>query len=346
MQVCKACCHMQESLHTTDMSKCKPEFASRIIALLLYLPVCFSVSAESGAAQARELINMMTKAARTRNYEGVFVYRHGQSIDTMRIIHKAGSEGERQRLISLTGSAREVIRNGESVICIFPRDRAVLVEERHSKKLGFQLPRSIESVSRFYTFSISGQDRVAGRNSWAVNIIPRDKYRYGYRFWIDQDSHLLLKSELRDRNDSILEQILFTQMEIHNDIPDVMLEPALTGEDYTWYESAPGKETSGSEERHWRVTWAPQGFKMQMHRSQTMPTSKEPVEHIIYTDGIAAVSIFIEKMDDDASAGIGSIKRGGINTFTRYDGSYQITAVGEVPYTTVEKMAESVVAEN
>ncbi|MEX2523872.1 MAG: MucB/RseB C-terminal domain-containing protein [Gammaproteobacteria bacterium] len=330
----------------TDMNKCRPGFTCQVVSFLLCLPLSITVSAESGAARAQELINKMTQAARSRNYEGVFIYRYGNSMDTMRIIHKADNGGERQRLVSLTGSAREVIRNNESVTCIFPDDRAVLVEKSRSRKLVFKLPQPIESVSRYYTFSTSGQDRIAGRDSWTVNIMPRDQYRYGYRFWIDQDSHLLLKSELRDQDDSMLEQILFTQLDIHDDIPDTMLEPALTGKDYTWYKSDVNDKPSKPGNKGWRVTWVPDGFSMKTHQSQTMPMSREPVEHIIYTDGIAVVSVFIEKMDHDVSETIGSINRGGISTFTRHENGFQITAVGEVPRTTVEKMARSVLADN
>lgn len=330
----------------TDMNKYRLGFTSRIVTLLLCLPLSITASAEGGAARAQELINKMTQAARSRNYEGVFIYRYGKSMDTMRIIHKADNGGERQRLVSLTGSAREVIRNDESVTCIFPDDRAVMVEKNRSRKLVFQLPELIESVSRFYTFSTSGQDRIAGRESWTVNIVPRDQYRYGYRFWIDQDSNLLLKSELRGRDGSVLEQILFTQLEIRDDISDSLLEPALTGKDYTWYKSDVNEEPSNPGKKGWRVAWVPDGFNMQTHHSQTMPMSKELVEHIIYTDGIAIVSIFIEKMDNDASETIGSLKRGGMSTFTRHERGFQITAVGEVPHSTVERMAKSVVADN
>jgi sigma-E factor negative regulatory protein RseB len=158
-------------------------------------------------------------------------------METMRIIHRVGENGEQQRLISLTGSAREVIRDNESVTCIFPDDRAVMVDKSLGQKPIFQLPQPIESVSSFYHFNTDGEERVAGRQSWVVNILPADQYRYGYKLWIDQDSYLLLKSQLRDTDNEVLEQILFTQLDIHEHIPAAMLEPALTGKDYTVYKN-------------------------------------------------------------------------------------------------------------
>lgn len=331
----------------TEMNKRRAGFTSPVITILIYLILSATAEAENDAARAQELINKMTQATRSRNYEGVFIYRYGKTMDTMRIIHKVDDSGEHQRLVSLTGSAREVIRNNKSVTCIFPDDRAVMVEKSRSRKLVFQLPQPIESVSKLYNFSTSGEDRIAGRKSWTVNILPRDEYRYGYKLWIDQDSYLLLKSELRGRDEETLEQILFTQLELRDDIPDEVLKPSLTGKDYTWYKNdldqQPDPPGSG---KGWRVTWAPDGFNMETRQSQMMPMNKEPVEHIIYTDGIAIVSIFIEKTEHNASDTMGAFKKGGVNTFARHQNGYQITAVGEVPRATVEQMANSVVADN
>lgn len=348
MPGCRACSHMYESLRMTGMNKARAGRGNYIAAFLLSLTLSTAVAAEDSSERAQDLINKMTQAARDLNYEGVFIYRYGQSMDTMRIIHKVSEEGERQRLVSLTGSAREVIRNDKSVTCIFPENRAVMVEKSRSRKLVFHLPRPIESVSRVYRFSTAGEDRIAGRKSWIVNISPRDKYRYGYKLWIDQDSYLLLKSELRGRQDNVLEQILFTQLDIRDNIPDDELQPSLTGKDYTWYKSDADRQVSNPDGggRGWRVHWTPAGFDMQAHQFQHMPISTEPVEHIIYTDGIAIVSIFIERLERTESENLGASSMGGVNTYTRHKDGYQITAVGEVPLPTVEGMAKSVVADN
>ncbi len=320
--------------------------AGPLLAFLLGLVLSGTAAADDTSAKARELINKMTRAAHTLNYEGVFIYSYGNSMDTMRIIHKSDKDGEYQRLVSLTGSPREVIRDGDSVTCIFPDDRAVMVEKSRSRRPVFQLPQPIESVSTVYKFSTSGTDRVAGRDSWVVDILPRDKFRYGYKLWIDRVSHLLLKSELRDSDNDVLEQILFTQLAIRDSIPAEKLEPSLTGKDYTWYENDRSEQPAASGGKNWRVTWMPDGFDKRAHQSQAMPTSREPVEHMVYTDGIAIVSVFVERLEQDGTESIGASRMGGVNTFAKHDNGYQITAIGEVPPATVEGIAKSVVANN
>lgn len=314
--------------------------------LILSAGLLFSatvMAADEDALAARNLINKMTQATRSLNYEGIFIYHYGPIMDTMRIIHKAGSNGESERLVSLSGSAREVIRNKDSVTCIYPEDRIVKVEKSRSRKLVFQLPQPIESVSNNYAFSTAGRDRVAGRETRVVQIRPRDEYRYGYKLWIDDDTHLLLKSELRGQNDKTLEQIIFTQLNLRDNIPDDQLKPSLVGKDYTWYKDNGENQSLDGTEAPWKAGWMPAGFSMKEHQKRIMPTSREPVEHLIYTDGIALVSIFVEKLEKQKPDSIGPSSMGGVHTYARLDDGYQITAVGEVPPATVKRMADSVV---
>ena len=173
------------------------------------------------------LIDEMSTASRSLNYDGVFVYTLGKQIDTMRIIHKAGNGYSYERLISLTGHAREVIRDKDQVRCYFPENKAVVVEKsRLGKLISTYLPNPIKSISDFYIFEIVGEDRIAGLDAWIINIRPIDKYRYGYQLWIDKNSRLLLKSELKNQLGVTLEQIMFTQLNVLDDIDDTLLEPS------------------------------------------------------------------------------------------------------------------------
>ena len=317
--------------------------------LILSAGLLFSaivMAADDDAMLARNLINKMTQASRSMNYDGIFIYHYGPIMDTMRIIHKADESGEYERLVSLSGSAREGIRDNDSVTCIYPNDRAVMVEKSRTRKLVFQLPRPIESVSGYYGFSTSGQDRVAGRKARVVNIMPRDEYRYGYKLWIDEDTYLLLKSELRSSDRKTLEQIIFTQLNLRDHIPDELLKPSLTGKDYTWYENTQNQQQPDEDSNRWRTAWMPAGFSIKERQKQVMSTSTTPVEHLIYTDGVAIVSIFIEKLEQQNPESIGPSSLGGVNTFSRLANGYQITAIGEVPQKTVQRMANSVVAGN
>lgn len=296
---------------------------------------------------AQKLINQMSEASRKLNYDGIFVYRRGQQVETMRLIHKSDESGEVERLVSLTGSAREIIRNKESVTCIFPDNEAVMVEKSRPNKLFTGLlPEPIEKISQYYSFSISGEDRVAGRQTWVVDISPGDMHRYGYQLWIDKEHHLLLKSKLKNKSGILLEQIMFTQMNVLDVIPDSLLEPSISGTNYTWYEG--DKKSSnvhkGVAEHTWKVAWMPSGFELNHYEKQSIAASKTMVDHMAFSDGLAMVSVFVEKMDTKPKTPLGASSMGGVNAFAKFSNGYQVTAVGEVPQITVQKMANSVVA--
>ena len=299
---------------------------------------------ENGMPDPQVLIDEMSKAGRDLNYDGIFVYRLGKQMDTMRIIHKSNKEGVYERLISLTGHAREVIRDKDQVRCYFPENKAVIVEKsRLGKLISTYLPNPIQSISEFYIFEIAGEDRIAGLDAWIINIRPIDKYRYGYQLWIDKESRLLLKSDLKNQLGVTLEQIMFTQLNILEDIDDALLQPSVSGKDFTRYDNVTNVSLEiNNSDKQWKVAWIPAGFTMSEHTKEPMMTSRMPVEHLVYTDGLTMVSVFVEKLSQQPGANAGPSNFGGVNTYSTHTDGYQITAVGEVPKTTVRLMADSV----
>ncbi|MBI2993701.1 MAG: MucB/RseB C-terminal domain-containing protein [Gammaproteobacteria bacterium] len=324
------------------MNRPRARILARLFVTMAAAAASLVVEAQEVSPQAQELINRMSRAARDLNYDGVFIYRRSREMDTMRLIHKADAEGEHERLVTLTGMPREVIRDDQSVTCIFPDDQAVMVEKSRPRKFVAQLPEPVERIAAYYSFNVEGQDRIAGRDAWVVNITPRDLYRYGYQLWIDKEHSLLLKSELKNKSGAPVEQIMFTQLEVRESIPDDLLRPTMTGQGYTWYHQASAEERADSGAGGWQVTWMPNGFALSNHEKQSLVASGDPVDHLVFTDGLASVSVFIEKLHDVPQ--IGPAQMGGVNAFARFADGFQVTAVGEVPQSTVQRMANSVVS--
>lgn len=313
-----------------------------LISAILLSSIGF-VQAENNKPDPQALIDEMSRASRNLNYDGVFVYRHGMELETMRIIHKAGTDGSYEKLMSLTGSAREVIRDKEQVKCFFPDDKKVVVEKsRMGKLVSSYLPNPIKSISEYYNFEIAGEDRVAGMEAWVVNIQPNDKYRYGYQLWIEKKSSLLLKSELKNQLGMTLEQIMFAQLNITDAIDDALLKPSVSGEDFTWINNSKNDNVKHDKEMKWQVTSMPSGFSMSEEEKQVMMISQMPVDHFVYTDGLAMVSVYVEKLNKQEEIKSGLSSFGGVNTYSTHVDGYQVTAVGEVPKATVQLMANSV----
>jgi len=304
------------------------------------------VYAENVTPNPKILIDEMSVATNQLNYDGIFIYRHDEQIDTMRIIHKKNHNGDiYERLISLTGNAREIIREKDQVKYFFPENKIVIVEKnRLGQLISSYMPDPIQSISEFYIFDIAGDERVAGLDAWIVNIKPVDKYRYGYQLWIDKKSKLLLKSKLKNFQGVTLEYIMFTQIHILENISDLLLKPSFSGRNFTWINNIINTANyENNSERKWVASWMPGGFSMSEYSKDPMSTSKMPVEHFIYTDGLASISIFVEKLSKQhKKINSGTTNSGGINTYSTLSDGYQITAVGEVPKATVKLIADSV----
>lgn len=320
--------------------------ASCIGIMLLALA---GIVAATETLSASELMQRMTTATEQLNYDGIFIYQRGKQIDAMRIMHKFDGQQERERLISLSGPEREVIRDGHRVTCLFADDREVRVEKSEPRDfLSVGLGEPIEHLTASYSFNIAGEDRVAGRLTTVITILPNEHNRYGYKLWIDDEFKLLLKSVILNRTGQALEQVQFVQITVSDELPDSLFNTEIEGAGFTWYTTSDPDNSANSvvETSGWTVRWLPAGFKMRNHKVQTMFESDMPVSHMVYSDGLAMVSVFVEKLMDKSKSIQGFSSMGAVNAFSRVAENYQITVVGEVPLPMVRQIASSVEHQN
>lgn len=294
---------------------------------------------------ARAWLSVMSEAVKTLNYEGVFIYIHGKKIESMKIIHQADARGERERLLSLNGAAREIIRDNSSLTCILPDNKAVVVEKSRPRKY---IPEALLKINHklevHYKLAVIGNDRVAGKPVKVIAIIPRDKFRYGHRIWIDKKTGMLLRSDVVNEKGVAVEQFMFTHINIMKKINDASLKPAISGKDFTWYRPKNNSKSAIAKhrERQWKVTGMPAGFKQKMYAEHALPTSRMPVDHFVLTDGLSSVSVYVEKTMDTRKLLKGTTSMGAVNAFGRVVQGYQVTVMGEVPMATVILIGRSV----
>lgn len=317
-----------------------------IVALLALLIPQLSLALEELSQEAAlKWLQKMGQALHDLNYDGVFVYQHGDQLTAMRLIHGHDELGEQERLVSLTGTSREVIRNNDQVTCILPDTRSVIVERKGQSKPGFPylLPKQIQQISDVYTFELGHRGRVAGRDAQQVRILPKDQYRYSYHLWLDQDTGMLLKAELLNGKD-VVEQFMFTHLTFMKAVSDSLFNPDIDHKDFLSYHHEQRKENAPVTvtDQNWQVDNLPTGFELTHHQYQFQADHSDPVQHLVYSDGLSTVSIFIEKLGPDQAAMQGPSPMGAVHAYSKMIDHTQITAVGEVPATTVKLIAESV----
>jgi sigma-E factor negative regulatory protein RseB len=313
---------------------------ARIAALTLLLGVGVALGAEP-----KEWLERMNRALTTRNYIGVFTHNQGGRVETLRIIHRVRGGDVSERLLSLDGPGREFIREGSELTCYFPDTRTVLVERRAPDGLmPGALPSIPEGDSLVYEIRGGERERLLGRTTRAVALHPRDSYRYGYRLWIDEQTSMPLKTQVCDQSGQVIEQIVFSNIDLPERIPDSMFKPQMDASTYRWLRAEPRVASNAAPALLWEAMRLPPGFRMATRSAQAMPGSSEPVAHLVFTDGIASVSVFVESRKADASAAQGPARVGSSSAYSTVVDGHQVTAVGEVPPGTVELIAKQVKA--
>jgi len=296
-------------------------------------------------ADARQWLERMSMASQSLNYTGTFVYQHQNSLEAMRIVHAMDDSGERERLLSLTGPKREVLRDNQVVTCILGDSQAVMVNKsRPRTPFPVSFPKEVVELEQHYQVKVMGEDRVAGLLCRVVAVQPRDDYRYGRRFCVHNQSHLLLRSELTDAKGHVIEQMMFTTVDFPQSISAQELLPNLDGADFTWQHEPEQQPEPGdsSLDSRWKVMQVPDGYMLTDHNWHQLSAHEPGVEHWVYSDGLASVSIYIEKSKKEHDVYSGRSHRGALNAFGTMVADHYVTVVGEVPYQTVELIGKSV----
>jgi len=310
---------------------------------LLWVLACSPMASLAQPDDALGWLEKIGEAQQHLNYYGTFVYSHGDQLESMRVVHASGEDGERERLTHLNGAAREVIRNNDLVTCIFPEDKSVLVAHRRNLSSSpFIQPESLGIFETHYHLSLGDRERIAGILTQSINLQPKDIYRYGYRFWISPEG-LLLRSDLLDDSGVAIERIMFTDIHMVDQIPHELISPELDLTDYQWFRQQPPVALDEKQKGGWVVKSLPAGFSLKSRSLRGGGEGDEArVEHLLVSDGLASVSVFIEDKADDSAARIGSFRVGALNGFGHVVNDNVAIVVGDVPSATVRLIAESV----
>ena len=312
-------------------------------ALLLLVLISISqISMAGESAVAREWLERMTTAMSQMSYQGTFVYVRDGVVETMRITHVTDQTGVRERIYSVSGPHREVIRDRKGVRCIL-QDSASVVEDQVVASSYFpELPLSIiDGDSSGYRLDIGGEARIAGHTAKHVRISPEDRFRYGYDFWLEEQTGLLLKWVLVDARHKPLAKLMFTDFAIGSAINLSELESDSRAEVFVEMKTFSPQETVVTQSSpRWQPTKLPPGFNL---ASYSHKTGAEGVyEHMVYSDGLAAVSVYVEQNGKETSVKPGISQLGTNNAFTKTEGDLQITVIGEVPEITVRSIAKQI----
>ncbi len=312
----------------------KPNRSQLLIPFVILL-ASQALQAEENLS-ARDWLERMMVAVQHLNYQGTFIYLHGNQLESMRIVHAVENNQVRESLTSLNGTPREVLRDDDVVTCVLPETNQVSVDRRSpSGKFLNLLPDDLAQLEQYYTFHLLGRSRIANHETQVVTIVPKDRLRYGYRYYLDADSGLPVKSDLLSETGKVVEQTMFTDLQVGKaEISDLYHRESIFT--YRLKNNADAADTLISDEQvsRWNFQRLPNGFRLTFRHHLPDPDSPLPIEQYVFSDGLGSLSVFVEqvKLGDGLS---GASRLGAINAWGGKVEGFQVTAVGEVPAVTL-----------
>lgn len=294
---------------------------------------------------AAQWVERMRRDPCTRTYSGTLVVSSAAgAMSSSRLWHACAAGQPVVRVEPLSGLPRIVFRQGDEVRTFNLQTRTVRIEP-HEPAHGLPampvLPGA--AVSQYYTVKPLGSERVAGAMADGIAFIPQDAWRFGYRFWIERDSGLVIKLQTVGPQARVLEQTAFSQLDLQTPVQaDELLRsvPALQG--YQIEKNRIRRTTAQAE--GWGVRQVPPGFVALgcfQRPASAAAAQGAPVLQCVYSDGLASVSVFVEaaaapRADKPQTGSVGATHLWG----QQLDEQTWITVVGEVPVATLRAFAQ------
>jgi sigma-E factor negative regulatory protein RseB len=310
-----------------------------------------SVQAQTAAmplAQARDLLARIQDAAKRHSFKGSFVVSAGGRVSGSRVTHYCEGDQQYERIDSLDGEPRHVLRHNDWIHTVWPANRTALVERRAAVTA---FPSLLQGdggdVAAHYGLHTAGVDRVAGLEAQVLRLQPLDPYRYGLRLWTEKATGLLLRAEVLGAGDEVLETAAFTELTLDAKTKPREIQQAIKALDGYRVVRAPSQATR-LEDEGWSLRISIPGFRqvscIKRPRDLSVPAADGAAAQMIqsvWSDGLATVSVFIEPFDADRHRRELQTTLGATHTLMHRVGTWWVTVMGDVPPVTLKQFAHS-----
>lgn len=292
-----------------------------------------------------EWLSRMNDAVRTQTYTGTALMRSGDRVETLRIAHRYRQGDEQERIVSLSGERREVLRRDGEVRVLLPDQGLMIVETDPGRGL---LPvlgeAAVQDLDQHYSVTVLAQSgRVASRATRQLRIEPRDNWRWGYMLELDRDTAMPLELRVLGPQGVTLEHVQFVELSMLDMIADAELESAIDHQklEVVRADIAPPDPQQAAPFQSWDVAQPPPGFRLSTRTWTTLPGLPQAVAHWVYSDGLATVSIYVSPRNQQVPIPPSQMADGAVSTVRRYMQDISVTTMGEVPLQTARRFTQS-----
>ncbi|WP_169717447.1 MucB/RseB C-terminal domain-containing protein [Comamonas serinivorans] len=285
---------------------------------------------------------LFRKAPKEHSFKGVFIVSmpNVSSVSSSRITHVVHKRDVIERIEALTGQQRITYRRNAQATTVFPDAKIVRHEQLGAQ--GGVFPGAgdrFKAASAHYRVAPGGRGRIAGFETYTVDFRPLDGWRFGYRVWSDVKTGLVLKLQTLGSDGSVIEQSEFSELALDPAIKaDALLaEMQRVPPGYKVVRSKAAVTTPAGE--GWSVQDLPAGFEpVTCYKRE--PAKAHGWLQCVFSDGMASVSIFLERYDPERHRQEGHMSMGATHTLVTRSvdankTEWWATVVGEVPTTTL-----------
>jgi sigma-E factor negative regulatory protein RseB len=224
----------------------------------------------------------------------------------------------------------------------------MIVEQRSARRtFPALLPASLAGLGEHYAVRKGDTARVAGFDSQIVRLEPRDPWRYGHQFWVERETGLLLKAELFDARGEVLESLAFTELRFGQPPgPDALKSRHADAAGNSW-QVRQAKARDLRDPGQWLFRADLPGFRrqaaMQRNISGGDGADERVALHWVYSDGLAALSVFISPLRGNEAAIDDAVQaRGAMSVLKRVIDGHLVVVMGDVPPASVRHFADGI----
>ncbi|MCX9158279.1 MucB/RseB C-terminal domain-containing protein [Niveibacterium sp. 24ML] len=305
---------------------------------------CAGAAAAGATQEALDWLAKVSSASQRLSYAGTFVYQAGRTTETSRITHISDATGEYERLETLDGPPREIVRANGDVRFYLPAERVVITDRAVQRRFPAWALVSPEHLIANYSARLGPVEKIAGMSARQIVMEPRDGMRYGHAFWVEPASGLMLKSRTMDATGATVEQFVFSEVTVGGVIERDKVRSRFASTASEWRELNVRGEPAKLQDSGFHCNLQVPGFRQVSVVKRQIKGSGSEAFHLVFSDGLATMSAFVETVAaDKAPPVVGESLAGPTRIYKRVlGGKYLVTAMGEVPAEAVRRLAESI----
>ena len=294
-------------------------------------------------AIALEWLDRISRSARELPYSGVFVHQTAEGASTSRIAHLVDKQGvEHEKLELMDGPLTEIIRRNDEMTCYKPESRTVSIDRRATGRFFPSLiSGSAKTIAENYRVNLGSVERIAGFDCQWVILEPKDAMRYMQKLCAEVGTGLLLRAKMFNNRKQLVEQFMFTQLDVSRSVAKQSLKSRY--EQSQGWQKLYAVSSVKDSDTGWLAANLPAGFRKVMEMTRNLVGRPTPVSHLVYSDGVLSVSVFVESVQSDPNSVTSVLAEDGPTSFAmRTVADHQVTVMGEVPLAAVQTIADGV----